>query len=561
MAHGQPWEAVEPTPARKKIPNENDPLVEKAQGKSRLCACTGLEALTGLPGWLDQLQQDFGHRLLWLLFIVQHLLKGFVTSFVGQADPYLYKSYGVPAPRMQVFTSITSLPWAMKPVIGLISDVFPVFGYNKAPYILMSTLFGATAFACVGLLPQGTLSLLGLVMCIFLTNLQVSTCDLLSEAKYAEKIQTKPASGPNLLTYVWFGLSIGGLVAAMGCGTVIETLGPKAPYVIAFVPALAVLWPVLAGYLEESKLTAEEVQVVRDRFFQQKEACALCLIMFMGTVVLTVCGLVYEDPLVNGIVSIVLAVIIIASFSIVLSPVIAKFNAFSVLQSALSLSTGGATFYFYTDTPEQYPEGPHFQPFFFNTVMGISGALCTLFGIYCYQRYMQSWRYRHLLLVSNLAFSALCMVDLLMFTRMNVRMGIPDHVFILGSSVLESVIAQWMWMPQVVILSYLCPKGMEATMYALLAGCANLGNSIASNIGALLLQALDCRPSGAVGESAQFENLWIASAVSTILPLGTIFLIFWLVPDARQNERIMATETDSDATSGSLWRKWTGDGN
>ncbi len=45
-------------------------------------------------------------------------------------------------------------------------------------------------------------------------------------------------------------------------------------------------------------------------------------------------------------------------------------------------------------------------------------------------------------------------------------------------------------MPGVVILSQLCPPGMEATMYALLAGCHNLGNSISANLGAYMLQLL-----------------------------------------------------------------------
>lgn len=34
------------------------------------------------------------------------------------------------------------------------------------------------------------------------------------------------------------------------------------------------------------------------------------------------------------------------------------------------LSAGGAAFYFMTDTPSQYPEGPHFTPIFYNSVIG-----------------------------------------------------------------------------------------------------------------------------------------------------------------------------------------------
>ena len=55
--------------------------------------------------------------------------------------------------------------------------------------------------------------------------------------------------------------------------------------------------------------------------------------------------------------------------------------------------------------------------------------------------------------------------------------------------------------PGVVILSQLCPPGLEATMYALLAGCHNLGGAIASSTGAWVLQVLSVQPSGAKEKS------------------------------------------------------------
>merc|ERR1712048_856228 len=169
-----------------------------------------------------------------------------------------------------------------------------------------------------------------------------------------------------------------------------------------------------------------------------------------------------------------------------------------------------------------------------------------------------AWRYRSLLIFTNVVFSCLCVLDILMFKRINVRWGIPDTVFVLGSSVLESVVAQWIWMPQVVIMSYLCPEGMEATMYALLAGSYNLGMAVSSNIGALLLDRLGCRPSGADKESAQFENLWLASAVATLLPLASVLALIRLVPDASQTEKLVGSDAGTDsATAGSLLRHWT----
>merc|ERR1712039_673419 len=101
-----------------------------------------------------------------------------------------------------------------------------------------------------------------------------------------------------------------------------------------------------------------------------------------------------------------------------------------------------------------------------------------------------------------------------MGTRLNKKLGIPDHIFVIGSSVFQIIIGQWMWMPGVVILSQLCPKGMEATMYALLAGCHNPGNTIASSTGALVLQKLGCAPSGEKDEDKQFDRLWIGALLS-----------------------------------------------
>merc|ERR1719287_323287 len=136
--------------------------------------------------------------------------------------------------------------------------------------------------------------------------------------------------------------------------------------------------------------------------------------------------------------------------------------------------------------------------------------------------------------MTNIVLSVLSFTDVVMFTRFNLKIGLPDHAFVLGSSVLTTVIAQWMWMPGVVILSQLCPKGMEATMYALLAGCHNLGNTIASNCGAYVLLLLGCSPSGAEAESHQFDRLWIGSALSTVLPMLTLILIPWFIPDCKQ---------------------------
>jgi folate/biopterin transporter len=530
---------------------ESEPLLKKrVEPRSRIPG-----DYFGLVAWLSMLNAHFGHELLVMLFFVQHLLKGFVASMSIKATPFLYRSYHLPGPQIQIYGSVSQLPWSMKPIIGLLSDVMPIGGYNKAPYIVLTSLAGGVAFSLLGWMPQSILAVKALVACMFLKSLQLSTCDLLSEAKYAEKMQEAPQHGPSLMTYVWFGLALGGLVATLISGPIIHSFGPKVPFIIASVPALLVLLPVFMGYFGEKQCTPEDTARARQRMLEQGEACFLCVLMLAGTVCLSVCGLLSKDPLTNCTAAVCVACVMLIAFSVVLSPTIAKFNAFSLIQTALHLSTSGATFYFYTDTKEQYPEGPHFSEFFYASVMGTVGSVCSLLGILSYQKYMRNWRYRQLIIYANVAKACLSFLDVMMFARVNVWLGIPDKVLVLGLSTFEEILEQWQWMPQVVILAKLCPKGMEATMYALLAGCHNLGFTVGSSGGALLIDRLGVKPSGAVGESAKFELLWVAALVSAMLPLLFVFLFVRLVPDARQDERLV-DEEEVSATRGSLWNKY-----
>mmetsp|Transcript_1183 Transcript_1183/g.2311 ORF Transcript_1183/g.2311 Transcript_1183/m.2311 type:complete len:563 (+) Transcript_1183:119-1807(+) len=505
--------------------------------------------------FLASLAEHFGVKLLILLFATQHLMKGFAASFVGPPTQYLLAAYKVDGPRLGIFSGVVSLPWAMKPIIGLMSDCFPIAGFNKGPYILFVSLMGISATLLVGIMPHDSMGVEKVVACLFIIQLQLSTSDLLSEAKYAEKMQKKPERGPDLMTYVWFGLTAGGLVATLLVGPCIAHLGVKASYILVAVPLAVVVAPVALNYMEEKQATAEDIAAARQHMFAQKEACFLCLLMFVSTVALAILGTAYESVELNAAAAIFVGLVMAVSFTVVLKPLIAKVNLFFLLQTACSLNIGGATFYFYTDSVDQYPEGPHFTMEFYTSVLGVVGSLCSMAGIYTYQKYMTNWSYRSLLMATNVALSVLSFADVVMLSRLNIRMGVPDRAFVLGASVFQTLIAQWMWMPGVVLNSQLCPKGMEATMYALLAGCHNLGFTIASSCGALLLKWLNCAPSGQPGESSDFINLWKASALSTVLPLFTLIMLPCMIPDAYQTDKLL-DEEDRDATSGSLWKQW-----
>lgn len=514
-----------------------------------------LDAPYALHGWFQMLVNEYGYKLLILLFASQHVMKGVVSGMTGQSSLFLFKSYNVAGPQMQIFSGVVALPWALKPIIGMISDLCPIRGLNKAPYILLSSLFGVAAFVFIGL-GTNRIPVEGTVMAMFFISLQASTCDLLTEAKYAEQLNAKPQYGPDLMTFVWGGINCGGIVALLGIGWLISTYGARTAYMVAVFPASFILYPTLKNYMQERPRFPEETERARAQMLEQREAFFLCVLMLFATLLLMAIGMTTKDSRTHLYGALFVMFMVLASFTLVLRPVIAKINAFFLIQTSLSVAIGGSTFYFYTDTPKQYPDGPHFSIEFFTTVLGLVGSLFSLVGLGLYNRYMKEWSYQTLLLMSNLLISVLSLGDILIYTRYNLKMGIPDHVFVLGSSVTGTIIQQWQWMPGVVMLSQLCPKGMEATMYALLAGCHNLGGTLSQYLGAFILEELNIKPAGHDNEGAQFDNLWIASFIGTALPALTLILVPFMIPKARQTDKLLE-DHDRSATVGSLWKRWT----
>mmetsp|Transcript_48342 Transcript_48342/g.104100 ORF Transcript_48342/g.104100 Transcript_48342/m.104100 type:complete len:633 (+) Transcript_48342:94-1992(+) len=505
--------------------------------------------------WFGMLENEYGSRLLLLLFSAQHLLKGVVQQFQASAIMWILMEYRIGGPQLQIYTSVAGSAWAFKPILGAISDFLPIFGYRKAPYVVITSLIGVACTTCIGLSTHETSSVEMVVACFFGMSLQAATADLLTEAKYSEHLHENPEHGPDLITFVWGGISIGNMIAIAVVGWLITTLGPRSVFLTCIFPTSAILYPAFANYFQETPMTREEVQEVQAKYIKQGEIVFLCGLMTVLTIFLSAIGTFSDSQDVHFIAAISVITFLMPSFYVLLRPEIAKMNTFFVLQAATSLNIGGATFYFYTDSVDEYPDGPHFTAAFFATTLGFVASFMSLVGLTTYTQYMKDWTYRSLIFVSNILVTLLSLLDVAMFLRLNLRLGIPDTYFVMGSSVATVVIRQWQWMPGVVVMSQLCPQGMEATMFALLAGCANIGSQVSDYLGAYLLWHLGVHPSGAPNEGAQFENLWKASLVSTLLPAITILLIPVFIPQAKQTDKLLLNDTTS-ATAGSLMSRW-----
>lgn len=236
------------------------------------------------------------------------------------------------------------------------------------------------------------------------------------------------------------------------------------------------------------------------------------------------------------------SVLMILGFYLLVDETTAKIQAYVCLQNIFSISISSAEFFFLIDTAEQYPEGPHFSKTFIVITMGLIASVCSILGSLLYVLFMKQWKFRSVFYFSNGINILLGLLNVVFYKRWNKLIGIPDGAFVLGSEALMIITGMWASKSSTIMMSSLCTKNIEAIVFAILAGSSNLGASLSQYTGAYVLSLLGVNPSGAIGESHQFDNLWVASLISTLLPLITMATIPFLIPDKYQTESLLEPE-------------------
>jgi hypothetical protein len=271
---------------------------------------------------------------------------------------------------------------------------------------------------------------------------------------------------------------------------------------------------------------------------------ALGMVIVFITIVAGTIGFLDIDSVYLFVFSLGSAPLMIGAFFLLVDRPIAMVQTYSIIQNMCSVSIESAVFFFFTDSPESYPEGPHFSNFFYITVIGVVGTIISIVGILLYNTYMTGWRFRTILVLTNLIFIGVSLPNIILFKRWNRAIGLPDEVFVIGTEVLQVLIAKWSSLPLTVIMQQISPTGIEAIAYALMAGSSNLGRGLSQYQGAFLLDVLGIKPTGGIGESTQFDKLWIASLISIVISLIPICFIPILIPDGIQTDQVIKLDSN-----------------
>ena len=430
----------------------------------------------------------FGNKLTPELFAILSVY--FVQGILGLArlavSFFLKDDLGLTPTEVAVLTGISAIPWVIKPLFGFLSDGVPIFGYRRRPYLILSGFLGTLSWLALATIVDNRLTA---TIAILMTSLSVAISDVIVDSLVVTRTREESLGQAGSLQSLCWGFSaLGGLITAYLSGWLLQHLSISTVFEITATFPLVV--SAVAWLIGEEKIShtdkdtsTESPSIVRSQVTQlwsavkQKSIWLPALFLFIWQ----------------------------------------------------ATPTADSAFFFFTTNELG------FEPEFLGRVRLVT-SIASLVGIFIFQKFLKEVPFRKILGWSTVIAAALGMTTLLLVTHANRALGIDDHLFSLGDSLILTVMGQITWLPVLILSARLCPKGIEATLFALLTSVWNLSMLLSHEFGALLTHLLGIT-------ETNFDNLWllvIITNLSTLLPLP---FIGWL---PEQDPQSIVSETTND---------------
>ena len=374
--------------------------------------------------------------------------------------------------QMSLIIGISTIPWVIKPLFGFFSDNFPLFNYRRRSYLIFSGLLGSLSW---NLLATVKSNILLATMIITLISVSTAIADVIVDSLIVEKAQDKSLEKvAELQSLTWGAVAFGSLVTSYLSGWLLEEFSSKTIFrITSFFP-----------------------------FF----ICIMALLIVEKKINNDVNGVQYSSCLIKQHINQILKVI--RQKSILLPTLFICF-----WQS--TPNTESVFFYFITNELE-------FKAEFLGRIRLVT-SVAALLGIFIYQKLLINISFRKILKYSIITSSILGMSMLLLVTHLNRKLGINDYWFTLGDNIVEAAMGKIAFIPVLTLSTKICPKGIEATLFALLMSLINFSGILSNELGAFLTYILGIT-------DINFDKFWILIILANLSTLLPLLIINWL-PD------------------------------
>ncbi len=183
------------------------------------------------------------------------------VGFVSQPLTNYLKSLGLDASQVTNATAALIIPWSIKPVYGLITDLFPLWGLRRRSYLFLMTALAMCAYVAMAFAPgQSTI-----IAALFVVSFGVAFGDVLVDAITVENGQ-RTGMLRRFQSVQWLWVSVAGILAAVVGGQLAERLDPRTAVTIAALlplPFFAAMLVTAARSVQEEPTALNRDEVLR----------------------------------------------------------------------------------------------------------------------------------------------------------------------------------------------------------------------------------------------------------------------------------------------------------
>ncbi|KAG4931440.1 hypothetical protein AAZX31_17G210200 [Glycine max] len=472
------------------LPHETEPMGENDNKTKKNL----LSLLTEPIQWIQSLSSQLNPTFVIGVFIIYGIGQGFSGSLFKVVSDYYWKDVQKIQPStVQLYVGFYFIPWVLKPLWGILTDAFPVRGYRRRPYFIISGVIGAISAAVVAF--AGNLAAVAALMCFLGVSASLAIADVTIDACIARNSIEMRKLAPDLQSLCGFCSGAGALVGYLASGFFVHRLGTQESLgLMALSPALTI---VLGFVIYENRTSASHIEK------QAVESVGMKIRSMYQTM---------------------------------LYPHVWKPSLYMFLALTLNVTTHEGHFYWYTDPKA----GPAFSQEFVGVIYAI-GAVASLIGVLIYHKALKDYQFRDLVFYAQLLYGISGVLDLIFILRWNLVIGIPDYFFVVLEESATRITSKIRWMPMMVLSTQLCPLGIEGTFFALLMCIDSIGALFSKWGGGMLLRVLHIT-------RTDFTNLWLAVLIRDMLRFATLALVF-LVPKTDQYEELLPSEVSGKNTS------------
>lgn len=424
---------------------------------------------------------------------------------------------------LALITSLVMIPWMIKPLFGLVTDLVPVCGYRRKFYIIFCGILISISWIILAIIPPNFYTSITLMLCI---NIGLSFTSVLGEAIVVElskmpvtlnsqdesKTKDKSTSqARDYISYFFFFKHLGSLGASIFKGILVEYYSTSTVFFIAsFNPLLCIISGFI--FVENVEFKSNENKVYRREGYENMES-----IKNVG-----------DTDIPNNIdnndrISIVPE----SYFRLIRNFICQKTILIPIIFIIAFVATPSyifTMFYFITQVLKISPST--------QGILSLFSSLATLLSIVLYKLYFKKKTFKFMILWGTCLSFCFGFCDFILVERINLKLGIPDVVMMGFSTSMLSMLGELMLMPILSLAALLSPKNLEGTAYSVFMSALNFGMILSELLGSFLGTFLGITKTN----FDNFPKLIIIANCLTLLPLPFIFLISNKYFDVNQEE-------------------------